>query len=359
MAVTVTQAGKIMMTATSPKSHEFETGIQHGRDAMDLLARFSIVPTPERYKVAFLYQLRSIPELWQAVDRLVMEGTLSPALLDEIHTRFFCADLTEAQLSSANRNFENTVNQVVGFIDIATNQAVHYGSVLEDLTDKAGFKLKADLDAVVTNVLAETHTMAEVTRELEARLQASAREIEALRQHLEQIEHEASLDPLTGVGNRKRFDTALREAVAEAERDKHPLSLIMVDVDYFKKFNDTYGHHVGDQVLRLVARCMSDSIKGQDIIARYGGEEFVVILPRTRLEDGMKVAEAIRGNVAGKRLINRNTGSELGQITLSLGVATFRAQDTAETLLQRADAALYMVKSNSRNSVGSETDLPS
>ena len=134
------------------------------------------------------------------------------------------------------------------------------------------------------------------------------------------------------------------------------MSLLMTDIDHFKTFNDTFGHIPGDQVLRLVAQAVKQNVKGQDVAARYGGEEFAVVLPRTALRQAATVGEHIRRAVLGKELMKRSTGEHLGRITISIGVAALRSNDTVPALIGRADAALYAAKRSGRNRVVCETD---
>src|SRR6185369_9306419 len=103
------------------------------------------------------------------------------------------------------------------------------------------------------------------------------------KEDLSKAQKETLTDPLTGVGNRKHFANELKRLAKEADETKTPLSLLMIDIDHFKKFNDTHGHQVGDQVLKLVGRTMTENLKGRDIVCRYGGEEFVVLLSQTRI----------------------------------------------------------------------------
>ncbi len=324
-----------------------------------MLAQLKIAPTPARYTVAYIHLTGGNADLSAAVDRLAARDKLSGETMDEIYFQFFGNHVEEAELHIASQKFGRTVTEVIDVIDVASDRAAHFGSVLEGFSDQAEGASKGDLNKAVTSVIAETRSMADLNRDLESRLQASAQEIGALREHLEQIEREASLDALTGVGNRKRFDAALRDAILTANRESLPLCLLMVDIDHFKTFNDNHGHQMGDQVLRLVARSMSDCVKGQDTIARYGGEEFGIILPRTRLEDGIRLGDQIRRHVASKKIVNRRTGTELGQITMSLGAAQLRGDDGPASLVQRADDALYFAKRNGRNRVASETDIES
>jgi len=161
---------------------------------------------------------------------------------------------------------------------------------------------------------------------------------------------------MTGLANRKFLDDSLTKAIADAMARGEPLSLLMVDIDRFKAFNDTYGHLTGDQVLRLVAASLKQNVKGQDVAARYGGEEFAVVLPNTGLRSAVTVGDHIRRAVMSKELVKRSTGEKLGRITVSVGVATLQKGDSNQTLMGRADACLYAAKHNGRNRVICETD---
>ncbi len=132
------------------------------------------------------------------------------------------------------------------------------------------------------------------------------------------------------------------------------MSLLFADIDNFKRFNDTYGHQIGDQVLRLVARTLSQSVKGRDTPARYGGEEFAIILPQTRLGDARIVADQIRLGLMRRRLVGRDKRDDYGSVTLSFGAAQYRPGETTNALVERADAALYVAKRNGRNRVATE-----
>nr|WP_246349399.1 GGDEF domain-containing protein [Devosia subaequoris] len=165
------------------------------------------------------------------------------------------------------------------------------------------------------------------------------------------------LDPLTKIANRKSFDEGLADAIAVAADGGTPLCLMLLDIDHFKNFNDTYGHQTGDQVLRLVAMTLKSNIKGKDLAARYGGEEFVAVLPSTDLDGAVIIAENIRKAIQAKELLKRSTNEKLGRITASFGVAVFAPNDNAMSLIERADRCLYAAKRAGRNRVVSETEL--
>jgi len=209
---------------------------------------------------------------------------------------------------------------------------------------------------IVEKLILATRQMENRSQGLEQRLQESTSEVRALREDIESIRRQVLTDPLTGIANRKCFDEKLREAIAEAAKDGAALTLLMGDIDHFKNFNDTWGHQTGDQVLRLVARCLTENTKGRDTAARYGGEEFAVILPATTGGDALKVADQIRRSVQTKKVIKRSTGATLGTITMSIGAAQYRPGEDVSLLIERADTALYAAKRAGRNCVRGESD---
>jgi len=173
--------------------------------------------------------------------------------------------------------------------------------------------------------------------------------LEAYQLKLEEINASLSADSqtdkLTGLSNRRHFDEILSEEHDRASRRERPLSVIIVDVDHFKSFNDTFGHTAGDETLRRVAKLLNDGRRTHDFVARYGGEEFVVLLPNTTADGAGILAERIRKAV-------QNFAWDLRPITISLGVCTFSGTDhTTTAFIEAADAALYTSKANGRNRV--------
>lgn len=162
----------------------------------------------------------------------------------------------------------------------------------------------------------------------------------------------ATLDALTGLNNRRQLETRLKQETSQAERQGHPLSVIMLDIDFFKNFNDTYGHAVGDLVLKEVATTVRLNLRESDIPARYGGEEICVLLPFTDLEHAKQVAERVRTGVESKLIPVEIDGKEESlKVTVSIGVAQFSKGSNPEELYIKADEALYQAKRNGRNRV--------
>src|SRR5262249_9511660 len=227
-----------------------------------------------------------------------------------------------------------------------------------DVTQKLHVAMDAPAVRVIVESLIEaTKEMEQNNAALEASLQASKREITQLHESLEAIRNESMTDPLTSLANRKSFDVSMAKAVTEARASNQHLSLLMADVDHFKKFNDSYGHLTGDQVLRLVGLAVKQNVKGMDMAARYGGEEFAILLPNTILRDAITVAEHIRAGVVGKELVKKSTGEHLGRATISVGAATLHPADTAQTLIELANNCLYAAKRAVRNKVISDAEL--
>jgi diguanylate cyclase len=205
--------------------------------------------------------------------------------------------------------------------------------------------------------LAQPEQVMERIDELERRLQEAQEAIRDLRSRLARAERNASTDSLTGIANRRGFSELLHGAVAEAARRREALSLLMIDIDHFKAFNDRYGHHVGDHVLRLVATALASLPGGAKAASRFGGEEFAVILPNVAIDNALALAERTRAALAERRFIMRGSGETLSQITISIGVAELRSREHTESLVRRADAALYRAKRSGRNCVVSDGRL--
>jgi len=178
-----------------------------------------------------------------------------------------------------------------------------------------------------------------------------------LQNNLESARIESRTDALTNIGNRKYFDEKLSDLIEAANVGGEGFSLIISDIDFFKKFNDTFGHQVGDQVLKVVAHVLKTATGYSGMPYRYGGEEFVILVPNSKLQEASNMANNIKQIISNKSIKNKNTGQDFGKITMSFGIAEFVKNERPEAIIQRADAALYLAKENGRNRVQSETDL--
>jgi diguanylate cyclase len=314
--------------------------------------------TPRHFEIWYTYATGYSPSLNQTINEtLARNGTLTQADIDRIYETFLSPTRLTERIDHVGSQVMGEIEQVMAMIGAAAGNASSYTESLVEVTQKLGGAVDAPaIRAIVEGLVLATTDMEKSNQALEARLNASKQEIVQLQQRLETVRHESLTDPLTSLANRKYFDDALAKAIAEARSREEPLSLMMTDVDHFKKFNDSYGHLTGDQVLRLVAISVKQNVKGQDTAARYGGEEFAVVLPNTILRSALTVADHIRRAVMNKELMKRSTGEHLGRVTISVGVATLQKQDTAQSLIERADTCLYAAKRAGRNRVISESD---
>lgn len=164
----------------------------------------------------------------------------------------------------------------------------------------------------------------------------------------------ATMDALTGLNNRRQFEVRLKEEYSSANRQNTPLCAIMIDIDFFKKFNDTYGHAIGDTVLRTTANVIKEQLREYDIPSRYGGEEFCILLPQTNIDEAKIVAERLRTSVENKKIeiqTNKNEQIKHISVTISVGLAQLDIKDMADDLYMKADRALYEAKEQGRNRV--------
>jgi len=322
---------------------------------MKLMAERDIAPLPQPYAVWYHYVADDIPPLRQEVDK-ALEGEVAfdEGLHSYLYHKYIAAG--DAQPSQTLSDARHVLAQVLGVIGNFSGENQSYQEAMDthisSLEEEEGTE---ELTAIVEKIIESTKSLKERSEAMNEKLENSKREVEGLRQHLVEVTEEAQRDFLTGVFNRKAFDKMMDRLTRLAEEQEAPLCLLMIDIDHFKRFNDEHGHLIGDEVLKTVARILTDTLKGRDIVARFGGEEFAVMLPSTPLEGAMVVAEHLRAAIASKELKRRDTGEIIGQITVSIGVSSYRPEkDTLPTLIRRADEALYASKKSGRNCVSRE-----
>jgi diguanylate cyclase len=326
--------------------------------AMEHMAACKVAPTPANFELFYTYANGVNPDLKRTIDEITTTGRAFTAPeMESLHKRFMRRDDMPAEIDQLASGMRGALAAAQSTLEAAGRDTQAYGATLSAATGElGGNNPPGDIRKVMDGLLSATQMMEQRAKTLEDQLQNSSREVDDLKVKLDSVRRESLTDPLTNIANRKSFDMQLKRAISDSRLTGEPMALLMCDIDRFKLFNDNFGHQTGDQVLRLVAACFTDNLKGQDIPARYGGEEFVVVLPKTALKDAVSVAEKIRATVQTKRLIKRSTGDVLGTITISIGVSELSASDVPETLIKRADACLYAAKNAGRNCVIAERD---
>ncbi len=337
---------------------EFRRALGYSTAALDLLKRATIPPYPQFYELLYTYATGVNPSLNARINEIFRAGQATPDLAERLYNEFLKAKDANERISGVSERMSKRIVTIHDAIDTAMTTASAYSATLQIASgDLSGEPTDAEsLQRLASSLLAETRRMQEANHRLEMNLAASREDIEALQRDLDDVRREALLDPLTKIFNRQAFDDGLLRASARANEGEH-LCLLLLDIDHFKRFNDTWGHQTGDQVLRLVAMTLKSNIKGKDIAARYGGEEFAAILPDTDIEGAVILADNIRKAIQAKELLKRSTNEKLGRVTASFGVAMFRAGDTPSSLIDRADRCLYAAKHGGRNKVVNENEL--
>jgi diguanylate cyclase len=214
-----------------------------------------------------------------------------------------------------------------------------------------------DMAAIAQKIVSDTKAVVSASRNLKKQMDETVTEIYTLKEELKGIKQTARTDVLTGLLNRRGFDQAISKTRQDAITHNNTFSIILTDIDHFKKVNDTHGHLIGDNVLKMISRLLKEQIKGKDIAARFGGEEFVLVLPETPLNGAFILAEQIRKRLQTMKWITKDSGKPIGSVTVSLGVAQYKPDETIEALIQRVDNALYFAKKNGRNKTMTELDI--
>ncbi len=326
---------------------------EYMRLAIPLMKKYSIAMTPANYAVWYEYVSGTNGALRDAVDDHIDDtGTLTDQDSRDLYTRFFDRERDQAALIEMRQDLKRILSEVLSFVGTGVTASKTTSEHLALVINKLKPDMTRDeIHAVTEEVLAEARIAMSTSDLLSERLNSTMSEMQDLKKDLDEAKREANTDTLTKLANRKAFDGVLEKATADADTSGTEVSMIFGDLDFFKKINDTHGHLVGDQVLKVVANSLKSAVKGRDLVARYGGEEFAIILLNTSLENTKKVAENIRAEIAAKRIQRRDSRESLGVITMSFGVARYFPSEGSESFLQRADRALYMSKRKGRNMV--------
>jgi len=210
------------------------------------------------------------------------------------------------------------------------------------------------IKGLLEKILSEVSDIKSQNEELKKKLEEANGQIRKLTKELEESKREASVDFLTQVANRASFDRALSDMVNDFYRRNYPFALLMIDIDNFKKINDTYGHQAGDYVLRELARVLKSQLRARDVIARYGGEEFAILLPGVTFSQAIRVAERLRRAVE-KHLFKY--GETVIPVTISVGVALMSDGLDETAIVEKADKALYLAKRSGKNQVKTDLDV--
>jgi diguanylate cyclase len=334
------------------------SGFQTAHEVIDLLAEAAIPPTPPNYELWLHYKLATNHDLRREIESMRSRGEpFTDMVCKDLYDRYFADPAIAAEMAETSERIAKELAALVATLSSAGDQTGSYGQALSRA--QSTLEQNPDINTlknVISDLTFATKQMADSNRILSSQLRDASSEMTQLRASLVKVRAEAMSDGLSGLGNRKMFDLTLRQRFSEAAADRTDLCLLLCDIDHFKKFNDTWGHPTGDQIIRFIASSMQKAALPDYLPARYGGEEFAMIMPRTGLAEARMVAESLRVAIESKKLFRRSTNEDLGRVTISVGIAKRTATDTPASLLERADAALYASKRGGRNRVTTDME---
>jgi diguanylate cyclase len=267
----------------------------------------------------------------------------------------------DQNLSGAQNSHRESINNSRNFDNVVQTQVSDIEHTVENEPGSSQLKekIQSRLNAIRKHLnqyrqSEETHqqTLEKQLAQLNSRLQGMENESKGLRQRLQQKHQQAIHDPLTHLHNRLAYDERINQELIRCKRYEQPLVLMVIDIDHFKRVNDSYGHKAGDKALILIATQIKNNLRESDFLARYGGEEFVLLMLETNLESAAVAADKLLKAVEKCEFHYQN--QKVG-ITISAGLAQFRKEDTADSLFQRADEAMYRAKQAGRNQCQPET----
>jgi diguanylate cyclase len=330
--------------------------------AIRSMSQQSVPVTPGNFSVWFDYAMGTSPALRKTIDVLIGNKRKFDASINRELYATFVKPQSEAEADFPEQ-LRNVISSAREFLATAISdnrtQIEALGQVASEVTSQVTSQVQINSDPrlIIEKLVAELARATTRAAALETNFLATTQELDNIRDSLKAAEERSNTDALTGLANRRLMDAFFRSAQIAAMEKDEPLSILMIDIDHFKKFNDTYGHQVGDQVLRLVAKVLQDHVWESGLAARYGGEELIAVLPGANLAACTEVAERIRLRISEARLTRRTTGQAITSITVSIGVAQFRLAESAEAMIERCDRSLYQAKRSGRNRTVTENDI--
>jgi diguanylate cyclase len=337
-----------MINTTYPESVE-ESG-HYLRLALKNISKHKLPYNPISYLLWYEYAIGRDKAL---IDELEFNIEKNPLITIDIVTQLFQKHIADNHIvisEEKTRELQKILMEMAKYIAQSSREVSNQGNILDRYAMELEQATSPDTIIEISKyIILETKSLVESSKKLKNELDSTICEINILNKELDGIRQAAKTDMLTGLLNRRGFYDAMEKAIKEMQISRESLSVIMLDIDHFKKVNDTYGHLIGDNVLKMVAKLMRDHIKGKDIAARFGGEEFIIVLPNTALEGAYILAEHIRQSLWKMSWKIKDTGKSIGQISISLGVASYKDGESMDAVIKRADDALYHAKKTGRN----------
>jgi diguanylate cyclase len=326
------------------------------RQVLPLMMQHSVPVDPINYAVWYHYVTGTSGNLNEAIDTLIRDQQPFDSNTSlKLYKTYVCNASVES-FEKINSNLQRLITQTTLSVTTTSEKAAVAGENFNvKLKELKTAENEENLKSILLEIILETTQLAESSKFLKDELDNTNKEMEQLRNELSHVRVAANTDGLTGLLNRRAFDEALIELVENATTKNACLAIM--DIDHFKRVNDNFGHLIGDKVIKYFASLLKKYAAECHYVARYGGEEMAIIMPDTTLPEAFSLIEQIRKVLDKSVLKHKNETETLGKITVSAGIASLKAADTAYTFTERADNALYQAKQTGRNKVVTESAL--
>lgn len=323
----------------------------------DFLFAHDLDLNPLNFGVALDYLTGANIGVEKAVRAVLMErGKITNGWVESVAAEQRADEVTPEALASMLDKVEENLAQFMGMVHESRSSAKDYGAALQE--QARSLTENGDAEPILSRLVGLTRSMVEKTRQVENQMRENQKQTVALKSSLESARRAAEHDHLTGLPNRRAFETVLREEVSLAQAENEQLSVAFCDIDHFKHINDTHGHDTGDRVLKFIASLLTRISGDKCHVARHGGEEFVLLFRGKTAAQTCEAVDSVREDLATRSLVNRTNGERMERVSFSAGVANVLAYEDPRAALKAADRALYLAKEHGRNRVylAAETD---
>lgn len=326
---------------------------QYLKKALPLMLKYQIPTTPTNYALWYTYVGEQNLQLNAQLDEVISQYQTCPPTTAEVLYQQHIGDPKDLDVSNLRQNMDAMTTELAQSLKDTSVDTDAFRNKLEanfgklSLLEQEAISLEQVMD-MVRGLVKESDDIINSTAYFTRQLDKAQQEIEALRQRLSTAEHDVMYDALTGCFNRRAFNLDIS---ALLQQSPEGTCLILSDIDHFKDFNDTYGHVLGDQVLRAVAKRMQENCRDGIKLYRFGGEEFAVLVPKSQLRIARHLAESLRRSLEKVTVRDRKQHASVGNISASFGVSEWQPKDTVAGFIERTDQFLYEAKRLGRNRV--------
>lgn len=334
---------------------ELAYSLRNLKKIIPLMGKYSIPTTPTHYAVWYTYVAQTDPVITKEIDEAIKQEGFCTKVTSEMLYNKHLATKTERDTVELKQCLEAMVHDLTSSVGDTIAETTNFNKMIEKnfahlsaIEDK-GLSIE-DTMLLVKNIIKNANDIQQSSNEFTQKLAQAQKEINVLKKELNIVKLETTHDALTGIFNRRALDSDLHHFISSGK----PFSLIMVDLDHFKNINDTYGHRIGDMVLKAAAKVLNDRSIGVGRAYRYGGEELALVLNNKPLYIARKFADVCRTDIekiSVKSRRNNQNKTLLSIVTASFGVAAFEKGDNYSSIIDRADAQLYQAKKLGRNRV--------